>query len=77
MSDHILSRIFGRRVDERFLNHRLRSTSLAGIIGGVSASLLFLYRFYVNHVWSWDLLSIAIVIVGVKMGMMLWYLLTD
>jgi predicted membrane-bound spermidine synthase len=77
MSDHILSRIFGRRVDERFLNHRLRSTSLAGIIGGVSASLLFFYRFYVNHVWSWDLLSIAIVIVGVKMGMMLWYLLTD
>jgi predicted membrane-bound spermidine synthase len=77
MSDHILSRIFGRRVDERFLNHRLRSTSLAGIIGGVSASLLFMYRFYVNHVWSWDLLSIAIVIVGVKMGMMLWYLVTD
>ena len=28
---------FGRVFDERFLNHRLRSTSLGGIIGGVLA----------------------------------------
>lgn len=77
MSNHILTRIFGPRVDERFLTHRLRSTSLAGIVGGVAASLLFMYRFYVNHVWSWDLLTIALVIVGVKITMMLWYLLTD
>jgi hypothetical protein len=77
MSNPILNRLFGSRIDERFLNHRLRSTSLAGIIGGVSASLLFAYRFYVNHVWSWDLLAIALIIVGVKMAMMLWYVLTD
>jgi hypothetical protein len=76
MSNPILNRLFGSRIDERFLNHRLRSTSLAGIIGGVSASLLFAYRFYVNHVWSWDLLAIALIIVGVKMAMMLWYVLT-
>ena len=77
MSNHILTRIFGARVDERFLDHRLRSTSAAGIIGGASASLLFMYRFYINHVWSWDLLSIALIIVGVKMSMMLYYVLTD
>jgi protein-S-isoprenylcysteine O-methyltransferase Ste14 len=69
--------IVGKRIDERFLNHRLRSTSLAGIIGGVLAILLFMYRFYVNHVWSWDLFSVAITIVGVKMAMMAWYLATD
>ena len=77
MSNHLLTRIFGSRVDERFLNHRLRSTSLAGIIGGVAASLLFMYRFYVNHFWSWDVLAIALIIVGVKMGMMLYFVLTD
>ena len=77
MSNPILSRLFGGRIDERFLNHRLRSTSLAGIVGGVAASLLFAYRFYVNQVWSWDLLTIALIIVGVKMSMMLWYVLMD
>jgi hypothetical protein len=69
--------LVGAVVDERFLNHRLKSTSLAGIITGVTASLLFAYRFYVNHVWSWDLLSVALTFVGVKMAMMAWYLITD
>jgi hypothetical protein len=67
----------GRAIDERFLNHRLRSTSFGGIIGGVTAILLFAYRFYINHIWSWDLFTVAITIVGVKMTMMAWYLLTD
>jgi hypothetical protein len=64
-------------VDERFLTHRLRSTSLAGIVGGVLAVLLFTYRFYANHVWSWDLFTVAVAIVGVKIAAMTWYRLTD
>jgi hypothetical protein len=72
MSNHILTRIFGARADERFLDRRLRSTSAAGVIGRVSASLLFMYRFYVGHVWSWDILAIALIIVGVEMSMMLY-----
>ena len=67
----------GRAIDERFLNHRLRSTSLGGVIGGVTAALLLAYRYYINHIWSWDLFTVAITIVGVKMTMMAWYLLTD
>ena len=67
----------GRAIDERFLNRRLRSTSLAGVIGGVSATLLFAWRFYINHIWSWHVLSIALIIVGVKMAMMAWYFITD
>jgi protein-S-isoprenylcysteine O-methyltransferase Ste14 len=77
MSKHILTRIFGARVDERFLNHRLHSSSLAGIIGAVSVILLFMYRFYINHIWSWDLFAVAVIFVGIKLGMMLWYVLTD
>lgn len=29
--------LIGQLVDERFLNHRLRSTSLAGVIGACTA----------------------------------------
>ena len=69
--------LLGRAIDERFLDRRRRSTSLAGIIGGVTAILLFAWRFYVNHIWSWDLFAVALTIVGVKMAMMAWYYLTD
>jgi hypothetical protein len=69
--------ILGRAVDERFLNHRLRSSSIAGIIGAVLAIVLFEYHFYVNRIWSWDLFAVATTFVAVKLGMMAWYLLTD
>jgi hypothetical protein len=69
--------ILGRSVDERFLNHRLRATSLAGIAGGAVAILLFGYRFYVNHLWSWDLFVVIATILGVKLSVMAWSLLND
>ena len=68
---------FSRVFDERFLNHRLRSTSLAGISGSLVALGLFLYRFYAKGIWSWDLLAVAVTFVVVKWCVMLWYLLTD
>ena len=67
----------GKAVDERFLNHRLRSTSLAGVMGGLVAIGLFAYRFYAKHIWSWDLFIVVATIVGVKLAVMTWYLLTD
>jgi uncharacterized membrane protein YccF (DUF307 family) len=67
----------GKAIDERFLNRRLKSTSTAGIITGVVAVLLFAWRFYVNHIWSWDVLAIALTFVGIKMAMMAWYFITD
>ena len=69
--------IVGKAIDERFLNHRLRSTSLAGVIGGVVATLLFAYRYYINHVFSWDLFAVALTIVGVKMAVLIWYRIMD
>ena len=69
--------LLSRIVDERFLEHRRRSTSLAGIIGGVLALCLFYYRYFVNHVWSWDLLAVGLTFAGVKLAMMTWYYLTD
>lgn len=69
--------ILGKLIDERFLDRRRRSAGLAGVIGGVVAISLFAYRYYVEGVWSWDLLAVAVTIAGVKMTTFVWYLLTD
>jgi len=69
--------ILGRVVDERFLNHRQRSTALGGMAGGVLAALMFSWRCYFNHVLSWDLLAVAVVIVGVKLGALVWFRIKD
>ncbi|HEY3052182.1 MAG TPA: hypothetical protein VGK04_02210 [Thermoanaerobaculia bacterium] len=69
--------ILGVAIDERFLTHRLRSTSIAGIVGGVVAIGLFMYRLYFNHRWDWDLLAVGITIAVVKVSLMIWYRLTD
>ena len=60
-------------IDERFLDHRRRSTSIAGMAGAVASGGLFLYRDFVDHVLSWDLFAVLAIIAGVKIGMMLWY----
>jgi hypothetical protein len=75
----ILSRIpiLRKFVDERFLEHRRRSSSLAGIIGGCLAICLWYYRLAFDHIWSWDLFVVALAIVGIKISLMIWYCLTD
>ena len=65
----ILARIF----DERFLAHRRRSTSTAGMVSAAGALLLFEYRYYVSHVANWDLLAFGAAFVAVKMSLMVWY----
>ncbi|MGB9122205.1 MAG: hypothetical protein WCE73_16400 [Candidatus Angelobacter sp.] len=70
-------KVLGRVVDERFLAHRRQSTSIAGIVGGVLSICLFEWRYFVNHIWSWDLLAVGLTIVGVKLALMVFYYLTD
>ena len=65
-----------RMVDERFFEYRRRSSSIAGIAGGVLALCLFEYRYFVNHRWSWDLFAVGVTFVGVKLALMSWYYLT-
>jgi len=69
-------RFLSRAFDERFFEYRRRSTSIAGIAGGVLALCLFDYRYFHDHVWSWDLLAIGLTFVGVKLTLMAWYYLT-
>jgi hypothetical protein len=63
--------------DERFFTHRLRSTSLAGVIGGLLAIGLFAYQYYGNDVWRWDLFAIAATMAVVKLAAMAWYRIRD
>ena len=66
-----------RVLDERFLAHRRRSTSIAGISGGVVATGLFAWRWYAHQVWSWDLFAVVATIVVVKLAVLAWSILTD
>jgi hypothetical protein len=64
-------------VDERFLKHRLRATSTAGIASAVLALLIFLYRLYHDHLFRGDLLAVGLAFVVVKYVLLFWYRRTD
>jgi hypothetical protein len=64
-------------VDERFLMHRLKSTSLAGVVGGVSLGVWFAYLYWGRHEARWDLFVILLVMGAVKLGAMVYYRRTD
>ena len=75
MTHPVLSRIpvLGKFVDERFLEHRRRSSSIAGIFATLIALGLFEYRFFHDHVWNLDLLAVIVAFVVVKMSLFTWY----
>lgn len=79
MNHPILSRIpfLARFVDERFLEHRRKSSSLAAIAGVLVAGAAFEYRLIAQHVISWDLFAVLLVMAVVKMGMFAWYRAND
>jgi membrane protein YdbS with pleckstrin-like domain len=68
--------VLGIEIDERFLEHRRRSTSIASIVGGLVAVSLFAYRYFVDGVWSWDLFAVGATIIVVKLSLLTWYLST-
>jgi hypothetical protein len=65
------------KVDERYLMHRLRAASLAGVAGALVASGLFVYYWFADQLTRWDLLAVAIVMALVKVGTLAWYRMTD
>jgi hypothetical protein len=79
MTHPILSRIpvLRRFVDERFFEHRRRSSSIAGIVAACLAVALFEYRFFWDHIWSWDLFALAISFVVIKMSLFTWFRIKD
>ena len=67
----------GWTIDERFLMHRLRSTSLGGMAGVLVAGALFFYSYFVHHLFKWDLFAIIATMAVVKISILCWYRLTD
>jgi hypothetical protein len=79
MTHPILSRIpfLSTLVDERFLEHRRRSSSTAGFATLLVAGALFEYRIFVNHIISWDLVAVIVTFAIVKMSLFCWYRFHD
>jgi uncharacterized membrane protein len=79
MTHPVLSRIpiLSKFVDERFLDHRRRSSSAAGIATILLAVALFEYRFIHDHTWNWDLMTIALAFVVIKLTLFTWYRFND
>ena len=65
--------LFGRgELDERFINHRYRSTR-AGLVAGLLAMFAwFNYDYLANGVLRWDYLVIMVVMAVVKVATMIY-----
>src|SRR5262249_28603642 len=59
-------------VDERFLNHRLRSTSAGGLAGVVLALGLYLFHIFHDHRLDWELFAVGVIAVIVKYAVFFW-----
>lgn len=79
MTHPILSRIpiLNKFVDERFLEHRRRSSSIAGFAILILALCIFEYRLIFSHTISWDMAAIMLTFAVVKMSMFAWYRFKD
>jgi len=79
MTHPILSRIpiLSKYVDERFLDHRRRSSSIAGFAVLALATVIFEYRLLAHHVYSWDMLAIILTFALVKISLCIWYRFTS
>ena len=63
-------------IDERFLMHRLRSTSHAGLSAVLVAAGFFFYALSSNVI-RWDYFAIVAVAAAVKIASLVYYRITD
>jgi hypothetical protein len=69
--------VVGWTIDERFLMHRLRSTSIAGMAGVVVTGGMFFYHLVAERVIRWELFAIVATMAVVKVAVMLWFRFND
>ena len=79
MTHPILSRIpiLNKFVDERFLEHRRRSSSIAGFATLILAAVLFEYHIFAENKIDWDLLAVIATFAVVKMSLFAWFRFKD
>ena len=69
--------VLGSAIDERFLRHRLKSTSLGGQAAIVVAAALWFYRQFHDHVFSRDLFAVIAAMALVKVAALVWFRVRD
>jgi hypothetical protein len=74
MTHPVLSRIpiLKKFVDERFLDHRRRSSSIAGFTTLFAALCIFEYRAIFKHIISWDMVALILIFAVVKTSICTW-----
>jgi hypothetical protein len=66
-------RILGVAVDERFLDHRRRSSTFAMMAGALVSGGLLEYHLIVQHRIDWDLAAVLGGMVLVKLATFAWF----
>jgi len=69
--------IITRLIDERFLAHRQRATSIGGMAAVAMAMCLFMWHLYFDNILNWDLFAVGLTAVIVKLTVMIWSGLMD
>jgi hypothetical protein len=64
-------------IDERFLMHRTKSTSIGGMAATALTGALFFYNLFSLHLLRWDLFAIVATAAIVKISVLAWYRLND
>ena len=64
-------------IDERFLTHRLRSTSIGGLAGLLLTAAFFFYNLLTADFIRWDLFAIIATAAVVKISVLIYYRITD
>lgn len=64
-------------VDERFLDHRRRSSTFAMMAGALASAGLLEYHLIRQHRVDWELASILLAMLVTKLTAMAWYRFND
>jgi hypothetical protein len=72
-----LGSIPNRIIDERFLDHRRRSSTFALMAGALVSGGLAEYHLLRQHRIDWELVFVLLAMVLVKLAAMAWFHFTD
>lgn len=70
-------KVLGVTVDERFLDHRRRSSTFAMMAGALVSGGLFEYHLLRQHTYDWEMGGVLLAMVATKLTAMAWYRFTD
>lgn len=73
----LIGSIPNRIIDERFLEHRRRSSTFALMAGALVSGGLAEYRLLHDHRFDWELFAVLAAMVTVKLTAMAWFRFND